>query len=709
METTHHAYRLGRCTINPLENKLVCDDSEHVLQPKFIELLGCLVARYPEPITREELINLVWDGNHFVGEKALTNAIWHLRKAFKELDPNSSYIETLRKTGYRLVQSPEKIEQQPKKNIPSFKRAQVYSVAAVFILCVFAACVFWYVSSYQTKQHTAFVMPINSIESVTASPGREIYPAVSNDQHYLVYSWRRLDKSADLYLRDLHFPEHPAKQLTDSVETEGRSVFSPDSSTLYYYRYTQNSACEIVKLSLVNATSVVLSECRREGGTDLDVSADGKTLAYIGEYVTEAGETVSRIKLLSLASDNLHETSIPCVDYCHINDESVSFSPDAKHVVVTRNVENDQQALFMIDVQTGQAKRLTPNFAFIHGVDWHPSKNLLVFSATKGGKRYGFFYDIEQQKLINTQVAGMSSPRYSADGSVYFHQWDIDKVITRLKIDEQVASSPFSMLSTNFSSLFPEYNSAQKKLLYVSNESGSSQLWIVNPDASSRKQLTSFPHVIGQILDPTWSKDGRYILFSVLDKGLSTLYLYDFKLDKRQALNIPFAYARKPTWSSDNQSILVSDNDYVYRFDLKGNNLGKVISSPAKYAVELSSGDILFTDNNKAIWIKHHGTGQEQVLVDDIHLARHFSWLFVEKNEYNDARIYYFKVRVGDYRISYYDLAKKQHFDVMALPERAYSRSSGLTYVDDERWLVYTGYLSPEIEIKRLPAAFLPQ
>ena len=153
----------------------------------------------------------------------------------------------------------------------------------------------------------------------------------------------------------------------------------------------------------------------------------------------------------------------------------------------------------------------------------------------------------------------------------------------------------------------------------------------------------------------------------------------------------------------------MSDNDYVYRFDLKGNNLGKVISSPAKYAVELSSGDILFTDNNKAIWIKHHGTGQEQVLVDDIHLARHFSWLFVEKNEYNDARIYYFKVRVGDYRISYYDLAKKQHFDVMALPERAYSRSSGLTYVDDERWLVYTGYLSPEIEIKRLPAAFLPQ
>ncbi len=59
METTNRAYQLGRCVINPLENKLIHDNSEQILQPKFIELLACLVARYPEAITREELINIV--------------------------------------------------------------------------------------------------------------------------------------------------------------------------------------------------------------------------------------------------------------------------------------------------------------------------------------------------------------------------------------------------------------------------------------------------------------------------------------------------------------------------------------------------------------------------------------------------------------------------------------------------------------------------
>ncbi len=48
METSNRAYQLGSCIVNPLENKLICNGCEQLLQPKFIELLACLVARYPE-------------------------------------------------------------------------------------------------------------------------------------------------------------------------------------------------------------------------------------------------------------------------------------------------------------------------------------------------------------------------------------------------------------------------------------------------------------------------------------------------------------------------------------------------------------------------------------------------------------------------------------------------------------------------------------
>ena len=41
------------------------------------------------------------------------------------------------------------------------------------------------------------------------------------------------------------------------------------------------------------------------------------------------------------------------------------FLSDAQQVVVTRNVENDQKALFLIDVSSGESRRITDNFLLI--------------------------------------------------------------------------------------------------------------------------------------------------------------------------------------------------------------------------------------------------------------------------------------------------------------------------------------------------------
>ena len=70
--------------------------------------------------------------------------------------------------------------------------------------------------------------------------------------------------------------------------------------------------------------------------------------------------------------------------------------------------------------------------------------------------------------------------------------------------------------------------------------------------------------------------------------------------------------------------------------------------------------------------------------------------------------MFYFNVNQGDYRLSAYNLQTKQHHDVMRLPERAFSRSSGLTYVPKLDWLIYTSYKSPQIDIKRIKAEYLP-
>ena len=132
---TQQTFSIGKCQISVFENKLFCADKTCVLQPKFIELLVYLVECYPNAVTREQLIENVWGGNQYVGEKALTNAIWHLRKSFKELDPDNTYIETLRKTGYRLVQKPTTPEPVNSINNMPLRSGYIYaSVLAIVIL-----------------------------------------------------------------------------------------------------------------------------------------------------------------------------------------------------------------------------------------------------------------------------------------------------------------------------------------------------------------------------------------------------------------------------------------------------------------------------------------------------------------------------------------------------------------------------------------------
>lgn len=75
------------------------------LTPKAASLLGALLARAPELVTKEELLGLVWDGKA-VGDEALTSCIQELRRALADDARQPRYIETRHRRGYRLIVPP---------------------------------------------------------------------------------------------------------------------------------------------------------------------------------------------------------------------------------------------------------------------------------------------------------------------------------------------------------------------------------------------------------------------------------------------------------------------------------------------------------------------------------------------------------------------------------------------------------------------------
>ena len=81
---------------------IVGPDGEKRLQPKVMEVLAYLAQRPGEVVSREQLIRDVWSGR-VVTDEVLSRSISLLRASLGDEPQNPSYIETIAKSGYRMI------------------------------------------------------------------------------------------------------------------------------------------------------------------------------------------------------------------------------------------------------------------------------------------------------------------------------------------------------------------------------------------------------------------------------------------------------------------------------------------------------------------------------------------------------------------------------------------------------------------------------
>jgi TolB-like protein/DNA-binding winged helix-turn-helix (wHTH) protein/Tfp pilus assembly protein PilF len=95
-------FTVGDWLVDPSANELHRDAATVRLEPKVMRVLCVLAERPGSVVAREDLESRVWAGM-VVTSDAVTNTIIKLRKVFGDDSRHPSYIETLSKTGYRLI------------------------------------------------------------------------------------------------------------------------------------------------------------------------------------------------------------------------------------------------------------------------------------------------------------------------------------------------------------------------------------------------------------------------------------------------------------------------------------------------------------------------------------------------------------------------------------------------------------------------------
>ena len=94
--------KIGAAILNPSTRSICADGETRSISPKSMAVLNLLIETGGDVVSRTSLLERAWS-DVCVSEEVLTQAIAELRRAFGDTPRDSHYIQTVPKSGYRLL------------------------------------------------------------------------------------------------------------------------------------------------------------------------------------------------------------------------------------------------------------------------------------------------------------------------------------------------------------------------------------------------------------------------------------------------------------------------------------------------------------------------------------------------------------------------------------------------------------------------------
>jgi Tol biopolymer transport system component/DNA-binding winged helix-turn-helix (wHTH) protein len=719
METTK-AFRIGTSLIQPSDFSI---HFEHggvkTLQPKYMEVLVYLAAHYPRVIPRQELIEKLWNNNDFVGEKALTNTIWHLRQNLvgthshnnNVSDNNANAIEiikTIRKAGYQLLLQPQwqapiqypninaqEGRSQTHKIMAALKKERKQKWATIVVVSLVLVSVL-FLFGLSTNSLNRLVM--HQIEQVTRDPGSEIFPSASPNGQYVAFAWETPDGQSNMYMLDRTQTQLAPRQLTFDDAEQSISVWSNDGQFLYFSRRNRaESICDIVEIRVATNQERKIAHCPSVGGFNyLDISPDDATLAFRGY---DASTRNTGIYFIKLKIENAKPIRFSCNIDCGYKDRDMAFSPDGKYLAISRRNYWYSEDILIIDIATKKEQTLVASEEDIVGLSWHPDGKALVYATQRADIRRGYVINVRTEQIQSLNIEGFSYPSFAKQSGELFYQYQNERYfIAKLQMGSEVKSSPFPLVESGFSHLYPDYSAQADAIVYVSNESGFYELWMAESDGMNRQQLTFLEQSVNF---PRWSRKGDKVAFlaPVENTKSDKIHIIDVESKKVTTVNTPFQLHGRPTWHYDDNAVISAVHAEEFRdlveISLTDGSTTRLTFDSGRYGIMTSPTTLLYTRNRPGLWQKEIGGEAFLRLSHDIFDAR-YSWVYT-----NNA--VYFNQNTSDHQLYMrYDFLQHSLIETLRLPPKQFTSYQEISVNINKDELLFTSAKSAQSDIKKL-------
>jgi eukaryotic-like serine/threonine-protein kinase len=381
--------------------------------------------------------------------------------------------------------------------------------------------------------------------------GRAYNPALSPDGKQVAFLWLRDNSENGLYIQLVN-GGNPLRLPVDQVR--GRPAWSPDSSQIAF------------------VTDSGLNLMAALGGSPRRVAEfpSGATPAYVawspsGRYfVVDLGW---RLGLSTVSAESAEFK--PLTKPTAATDYYPALSPDGRAVAFIRRTSTYNSAIVVLPLTRegaggGTERTLTAGIWNINSLDWTSNSSAIIFEGSAGGSNASLWRidsggGTPLRLNMPSAVSGAPSVARQSDRMVYVNGQYETKVF-KIALGSPNASHNAAEPQTLVEGIGDHSDLAVapdgSRIAFVSNRTGSKEVWTANADGSGQTQITFYNGpAVGS---PHWSPDGRQIVFDGYAGGSSDIYLIPAAGGKALRLTTDSGNEVRPTWAHDGQWIYYS-------------------------------------------------------------------------------------------------------------------------------------------------------
>ncbi|MDT7816002.1 MAG: hypothetical protein QOJ42_5918 [Acidobacteriaceae bacterium] len=539
--------------------------------------------------------------------------------------------------------------------------------------------------------------------------GQEFSPAISPDSEHIAYTWDGNKDNYDIYIKDVG--KGTVSRVTQDASAELNPAWSPDGAKLVFLRLAGERAHVVIK-DTTTGEERVLTDTQTPASTWLADSnpffgchgpawsPDGQSIVVADQQAADRGYGLYSVAVKTGSRRPL--TTPPGVQ----RDTCPRFSPDGRNLAFVRYVSHGISEVHLMAADGSDQRQLTSDRRTIRGLDWSGDGRQIIFSSLRQGGFQLRAIDRNggESHLVPVTTTSAVDPSISSKGNwLAFTELEENWNVWRVRLTASGMGKPELLLSSTGKNHSPSYSPDGRQIAFVSDRSGSPEIWLAEKDGANLRKLTSFNGPwLGSI---RWSPDGKTIAFDARPAGHSGIFTMPVSGGSPIPLQQDAFEERRPTWSHDGQSIYFNSNRggslQIWKRSLRTGEMKTIGPPDTNESTESGDGSFLvFTNNGYELWrSKPDGTGVERLLTQrrpepglDWSLAQ--DGVYFASHQGEEAGIFF-------YRFS--DRTTRS----IGSPEKPFAPGTpSLCVSPDGKWLLYAqlDHVSSDIKIRSAKA-----